>query len=58
MVRLAYAIGPHTTLLTTLDEVASLAEGATDVILDLFEKARLVEMYSLGQVAQERGRSR
>ena len=28
MVRLAYAIGPHTTLLTTLDEVASLADGA------------------------------
>ena len=54
MVRLAYAIGPHTTLLTTLDEVASLAECATDVILDLFERARLVEMYSLGQVAQER----
>ena len=54
MVRLAYAIGPHTTLLTTLDEVAALADGATDVILDLFERARLVEMYSLGQVAQER----
>ena len=54
MVRLAYAIGPHTTLLTTLDEVASLADGPTDVILELFEKARLVEMYSLGQVAQER----
>ena len=54
MVRLAYAVGPHSTLLTTLDEVASLADGATDMILDLFEKARLVELYSLGQVAQER----
>lgn len=54
MVRLAYAIGPHTTLLNTLDAVALQADGATDVILDLFEKARLVEMYSLGQVAQER----
>ena len=54
MVSLAYAVGPHHTLLTTLDEVASLADGATDVILDLFEKARLVEIYSLGQVAQER----
>ena len=54
MVRLAYAIGPHTTLLTTLDEVAAQVDGATDVILDLFERARLVEMYSLGQVAQER----
>ena len=54
MVRLAYAMGPHTTLLTTLDEVASSADKPTDVILELFEKARLVEMYSLGQVAQER----
>ncbi len=54
MVRLAYAMGPHTTLLTTLDEVASSADRPTDVILELFEKARLVEMYSLGQVAQER----
>ena len=54
MVRLAYAIGPHSTLLDTLDEVASLADGTTDVILNLFEKARLVEMYSLGQVAHER----
>ena len=54
VVRLAYAIGPHSTLLTTLDEVASLADGPIDMILDLFEKARLVEMYSLGQVAQER----
>ena len=54
MVRLAYAIGPHTTLLNTLDEVAQQADGATDVILDLFERARLVEMYSLGQVAEER----
>ena len=54
MVRLAYAIGPHTTLLSTLDEVASANDTATDVILDLFEKARFVETYSLGQVAQER----
>ena len=54
MVRLAYATGPHTTLLNTLDAVALQADGATDVILDLFERARLVEMYSLGQVAQER----
>ena len=54
MVRLAYAIGPHTTLLNTLDAVALQADGATDAILNLFERARLVEMYSLGQVAQER----
>lgn len=54
VVRLAYAVGPHTTLLDTLDEVAALSGGSVDIILDLFEKARLVEMFSLGQVAQER----
>ena len=54
VVRLAYAVGPHTTLLSTLDEVASSIGGPIDLVLDLFEQARLVEMYSLGQVAQER----
>ena len=54
VVRLAYAIGPHTTLLSTLDEIASSMDGRVDVVLELFEQARLVEMYSLGQVAQER----
>ena len=54
VVRLAFAIGPHTALLDTLDHVASLPEGSTEVILGLFEQARLVELYSLGQVAQER----
>ena len=54
VVRLAYAIGPHTTLLNTLDEIASSVNGPIDAVLDLFEQARLVEMYSLGQVAQER----
>lgn len=54
VVRLAYAIGPHTTLLNALEEVGSLSSGPVSAILDLFEKARLVEIYSLGQVAQER----
>ena len=54
VVRHAFALGPHSTLLATLEEVASLADGPIDLILDLFEKARLVEMYSLGQIAQER----
>ena len=54
VVRLAYAIGPHTTLLSTLDEIASSMHVRVDVVLDLFERARLVEMYSLGQVAHER----
>lgn len=54
IVRLAYAIGPHSTLLSALGEVASLTDGSTDVILGLFERASLAEMYSLGQVAQQR----
>ena len=54
MVRLAYAIGPHSALLATLDEVASLPEGSAETIVELFEKARIVEIYSLGQVAHER----
>ncbi len=54
IVRLAYAIGPHSTLLATLEEVASLTDWSANVILNLFERASLVEMYSLGQVAQER----
>ena len=54
IVRLAYAIGPHSTLLDALGEVASLADGSTDVILELFERASLAEMYSIGQVAQQR----
>ena len=54
VVRHAFALGPHSTLLATLEEVASMTDGPIDLILDLFERARLVEMYSLGQVAQER----
>ncbi len=54
VVGLAYATGPHTALLDTLDEVASQTDGTADLILELFDKARLVEMFSLGQVAQER----
>lgn len=54
LVRLAWAVGPHATLLKILEEVASAIHGATDVIIDLFERASLVEMFSLGQVAQQR----
>ncbi len=56
MVRLAYAIGPHHALLALLKEIASSSDGATDIILDLFEQANLVEIFSLGQVAYERVR--
>ena len=54
VVSLAFAVGPHRTLLDTLDEIASSTTEPADAILDLFEKARVVEMYSLGQVAAER----
>ena len=54
VVRLAYSVGPHRDLIDTLHEVASGAHDSSSVILDLFEKIRVVEMYSLGQVAQGR----
>ena len=53
IVQLAFAIGPHKTLLETLDEVA-LTTGTLEPVIELFEKASVVEMYSLGQVARER----
>lgn len=54
VVGLAFAVGPHRTLLETLDEIAAKTDEPVGAILDLFEKARVVEMYSLGQVAKER----
>ena len=52
--QLAFAVGPHQTLLQTLDEVAELTTGTLEPVIELFEKASVVEMYSLGQVARER----
>ena len=54
IVKLAFAVGPHETLLQTLDEVADLTTGTLEPVISLFEKARVIEMYSLGQVASER----
>lgn len=53
-VQFAFAVGPHETLLQTLDEVADLSTGTLEPVIELFEKASVVEMYSLGQVARER----
>ena len=50
----AFAVGPHHRLLQTLDKVANLSTGTLEPVIDLFQKARVVEMYSLGQVARER----
>ena len=54
IVNLAFTVGPHRSLLDALDQIASTDTDSVDAILNLFEKARLVETYSLGQVARER----
>ena len=54
VVQLAFALGPHQTLLRTLDQVAAVPTDTLEPVIELFERARVVEMYSLGQVAQER----
>ena len=54
VVQLAFALGPHQTLLRTLDEIAELTTDTLEPVIALFEKASVVEMYSLGQVARER----
>lgn len=51
---MALAIGPHRTLLGTLREVADTTATTIDAVMALFHRARLAEMYSLGQVAEER----
>jgi hypothetical protein len=51
---LAIAIGPHRTLLGTLREVAETTATTVDAVMALFQRARLAEMYSLGQVADKR----
>ncbi|MFH8219848.1 ATP-binding protein [Streptomyces sp. NPDC018034] len=51
---LSKVIGPHKTLLETLHQVAEVSESPLDIVLGLFQKARIAEMYSLGQVASER----
>lgn len=57
IVGLAFSVGPYRYLLESLDSIANSLSG-TDVpveaVLDIFENAQVVEMYSLGQVARER----
>ncbi|MFF7384328.1 ATP-binding protein [Streptomyces griseoluteus] len=52
--KLAMSLGPHRSLLQTLREVADTTETTIDAVMDLFHKAHIAEMYSLGQVAAER----
>ncbi|MFJ4470113.1 ATP-binding protein [Streptomyces sp. NPDC089424] len=54
IVRLAWSIGPHKTLLDALHGVAETTDNTFDAVVGLFDKARVAEMYSLGQVAAER----
>ena len=54
MVNLAFAIGPYRMLLETLDNITASESAPADVILDLFERAAVVEAYALGQIARER----
>ncbi|WP_229913243.1 ATP-binding protein [Kitasatospora herbaricolor] len=53
-VELAKTIAPHRDLLDTLRKVSEEVDNPLDVVLALFQKARIAEFYALGQVAQER----
>ena len=54
VVGLAYSVGPYRTLLTTLDEIAAKDTVPASTIIELFERASIVEIYTLGQVARGR----
>jgi hypothetical protein len=53
IVRLAMSLGPQRSLLETLKQVAD-EDNQIDVVVALFERARVAEVYSLGQIASER----
>lgn len=52
--KLALSIAPHKSLLDTLHNVAEDNDNTLDILIGLFDQARVAEMYSLGQVASER----
>ncbi|WP_019930075.1 ATP-binding protein [Nocardia sp. BMG111209] len=54
IVRLALSLGPQRSLLETLKEIADETDPRMDVVVALFERARVAEIYSLGQIASER----
>ncbi|RMI35488.1 ATP-binding protein [Nocardia stercoris] len=54
IVRLALSLGPQRSLLATLAEIAGESDQGLDTVVALFERARVAEMYSLGQIASER----
>ncbi|QIS21764.1 ATP-binding protein [Nocardia terpenica] len=54
IVRLALSLGPQRSLLATLKEIAQDTDPRLDMVVALFERARVAEIYSLGQIASER----
>jgi hypothetical protein len=54
VVQLALSLGPHQSLLTALRDVAQDADTTLGAVVGLFERARVGEMYTLGQVASAR----
>ncbi len=52
--QLSKSIAPHKDLLEALHQVSKEVDSPLDIVLALFQKARLSEFYALGQVAQER----
>lgn len=54
IVQLAVAIGPHRELLESLRKMSRQDVGDINVLLKLFETARIAETYSLGRIAAER----
>lgn len=54
VVQLALSLGPHQQLLSALREASSGSATTLGTVVDLFEQARIAEMYSLGQVASQR----
>jgi len=51
---LAFAVGPHRTLVDALAEAAADATTTLAMVVELFRRASVAEIYSLGQVARER----
>ncbi|KZM70178.1 ATP-binding protein [Nocardia terpenica] len=54
IVRLALSLGPQRSLLATMKEIAEDTDPRLDMVVALFERARVAEIYSLGQIASER----
>ncbi len=54
LLELAFAVGPHRTLVDALNEAAQTTTNTLAMVVDLFRRASVAEIYSLGQVARER----